>query len=62
PLYVVDITNLESPVHVYPGDPFQFLSDLAKLFLIITGSLLGSAVLVIVIVIPIILTRKKKQI
>ncbi|MCK5298875.1 MAG: hypothetical protein KAJ76_08210 [Candidatus Heimdallarchaeota archaeon] len=62
PLYVVDITNLESPVHVYPGDPFQFLSDLARLFLIITGALLGSAVLVIVIVIPIILTRKKKQI
>ena len=62
PLYVVDITNLESPVHVYPGDPFQFLFDLARLFLIITGALLGSAVLVIVIVIPIILTRKKKQI
>lgn len=60
PLYIVDITNLESPIHVYPGDPFQFLSDLVKLILIITGALLGTAVLIIVIVIPIILTRKKK--
>lgn len=60
PLYVVDITNLELPVHVYPGDPFQFLSDLVKLFLIVTGSLLGGAVLIIAIVIPIIVRKKKK--
>lgn len=60
PLYVVDITNLESPVHVYPGDPFQFLSDLAKLILIVTCSLLGTAALITAIVIPIIIKRKKK--
>jgi len=60
PLYIVDITNPESPVHVYPGDPFQFLSDIVKLFFIIVGSVLGVIIIILAIVIPIIVTRKKK--
>ncbi|MCE7746523.1 MAG: hypothetical protein GPJ52_15450 [Candidatus Heimdallarchaeota archaeon] len=51
PLYVVDISNLELPVHVYPGDPFQFLSDIVKLFLIIVGSVLGVIIIILAIVI-----------
>jgi len=62
PLYIVDITNLEAPVHVYPGDPYKFFSDLARLLLITAGVLLGVPVLFLAIFIPVFLTRKKKEI
>jgi len=61
PLYIVDITNLESPVHVYPGDPYSILSRLAKILLIAGGVVIGLPVLVLAIVLPIVLTRKKKK-
>lgn len=61
PLYIVDITDLESPVHVYPGDPYKILSDLARLLLIIAGVVSGILVLFLAIFIPIFLTIKKKQ-
>ncbi|NHJ31471.1 MAG: hypothetical protein FK732_01285 [Asgard group archaeon] len=61
PLYIADITNLESPVHVYPGDPYKFLSDLARLLLIIAGVLLGVPIVFLAIFIPVFLRITKKK-
>ncbi len=55
PLYIVDITNLESPVHIYPEKPYRMLN----LFFIIVGSILVTVFLISVIAITIVLTRKK---
>lgn len=60
PLFIVDITNLESPIHLFPEDPFQLLSDLARLLLIIAGVVSGVPVLFLAIFIPIFLTKRKK--
>ncbi len=52
PLYIVDVTNPELPIHLFPGDPFPFFSNIGKILLITLGvTLAGSAIIISVILV-----------
>lgn len=51
PLYIVNVTNTELPVHLFPGDPYKIFDDLRKILLITLGVILvGSAIIISVII------------
>lgn len=59
PLYIVDITTLDSPVLIFPdSNPHRFLDTI----FITIGAILGGIVLITVISLIVILARKKKEV
>jgi hypothetical protein len=53
PLYIVNVTDPELPVHLYPGDPYRIFDDLRKALLITLGVVLAGSFLIIAVILTV---------
>ncbi|NHK31854.1 MAG: hypothetical protein FK730_10915 [Asgard group archaeon] len=59
PLYVVDVSDPELPVHLFPGDPYKIFDEIRNILLITLGVVLAGSFLIIAVILAVHFKRTK---